>query len=609
VTARLRSMAGNNARSIDSNPLERSSTVTPVPRASLVQRVSAAAQCTCQAQLLPLPGCKQDLPEELSSLVGRAEEIDAVAAGLRTARLVTLTGVGGVGKTRLALRVAKEVSSEYADAAWAALGSVAQGDQVGHVVATALGLHDGTNGSPVRLPRERRLLLVLDNCEHLIAECAELVTALLQNYPGVHVLATSREPLGVPGELAYPVAPLALPQPDESFERQIESEAVRLLVERVRAHVPEFQVTPQTCELALRICHSLGGIPLAIELAAARTPTMTLAEIALRLDDQLALLTGGGRGTPVRHKTVRASLDWSFELLQDTEQRLLRRLSVFTDGWTLDTAEAVCAADDLSALDVSCLLDRLVAQSLVQAKEQSGRTIFSAFDAVRQFASERLEQAGELASTQQRYRDWCHGLVHQPAVEPPSAEDEAIESAERGLEAGPTSTDTGPWQDVEMGPLAAVHSSPVAPILSVIPHARPQYGSSHVVARPVTTGPERLAIAVSERWVGTPPTERRDLRDQMHELVQRIPRRRRSTDLSEREWDVALRVARGLSNREIADEIVVNKKTAEAHVSHILTKLGLRSRVQLATWIVQHGLDQLENNPAALSLACLVPRS
>jgi predicted ATPase/DNA-binding CsgD family transcriptional regulator len=575
--------------------------VTPtVSRALYVQRVTAVAHCTCQAQLLPPVKHPPDLPQELSSFVGRAEQIDAVAASLRTARLLTLTGVGGVGKTRLALRVAKELSSEYADTAWVALGTIAHGDQVSRVVAAALRLHDRMDGSLVRPLRERRSLLVLDNCEHVIAECAELVTSLLQNYPGVHVLATSREPLGVPGEVAYPVAPLVLPKLDESFDQQTETEAVRLLVERARARVPRFQLTPQTCELATRICHSLGGIPLAIELAAARTPTMTLAEIGLRLNDQLALLTGGGRGAPVRQKTVRASLEWSFQLLQDTEQRLLRRLGVFTDGWTREAAEAVCAADDLPASEVSFLLDRLVAQSLVQAEEQSGRTMFSLFEAVRQFARERLEEAGELDSVQRCQRDWRLRLAQQATAGPPPAEDDPAES---GPGSSPASTDARPGQEVpfgqaDLGPVASVRATPVVSILPPTPHDRAQHGTSHIAERPGTAGREGMS-PTRERWVGTPPAERREPRDHVHDLAPRIPPRRRSTDLSEREWDVALLVARGLSNREIAEEIVVNRKTAEAHVSHILTKLGLRSRVLLATWIVQHGLDQVENDRAA----------
>ncbi|MBV9355331.1 MAG: hypothetical protein JO023_07365 [Chloroflexi bacterium] len=484
--------------------------MTPtLPRGAHVQRVAWKAQCTCHLRRTIQPVPHDELPHELDSFVGRQAEIEAVASELRGARLVTLTGCGGVGKTRLALRVAGQASHEYACRAWVGLSAVGEGPRLGRAVAAAIQTGDrGLLETLVATLRGQRLLLVLDNCEHVIGRCAELAVRVLRGCAGVRILATSREPLMVPGEQVHPVMPLSLPGADDPFERLAENEAVRLFVERARARTAHFELTPETAARTAGICRAVDGVPLAIELAAARTATMTLGEIARRLDDPLALLDGSGRAAPARQRSLRASLDWSHDLLSEPEQRLLRRLAIFGDPFTLENAAAVCSDRQLPSADVARWLERLVVQSLLLTEEHAGATRFRLTSLVRQYGLARLEQAGELAPLQERYRAWR---------------------------------------------VAALAASVLAP----------RRAGSVIMLEP------RMSVRS-----GKPAA-----------------RLRRPSLLSERERDVAILVADGRSNREIAEELVITKKTAEAHVSHILTKLGLGSRVQIATWSLQNGLS------------------
>jgi predicted ATPase/DNA-binding CsgD family transcriptional regulator len=501
-----------------------------LPRGFHVQRVAWKAQCTCQVRRLMQPVQHDELPHELSSFVGRQAEIEAVANELRGARLVTLTGSGGVGKTRLALRVAGQTSREYASCAWVGLSAVGESARLGRAVAAAVQTGDrGIVETLVATLRGQRLLLVLDNCEHVIGRCAELAVRVLQECAGVRILATSREPLMVPGEQVHPVMPLSVPAEGDPFERLAENEAVQLFVERARARTARFELTPETAAQTASICRAVDGVPLAIELAATRTATMTLTEIARRLDDPLTLLDGSGRAAPARHQSLRASLDWSHDLLPEPEQRLLRRLAIFGDAFTLDTAVALCSDRHLPSAGVGRWLERLVAQSLVLTEEHAAATRFRLTPTVRQYGLARLEQAGELAPLQERYRAWCVA---------------ALEPAQR-------------WPVV---PNAEAGDGLVASVLG------PRREVSVMLFEP------RLTVPSAEP---APPK----------------PRLRRPSLLSERERDVAILVANGRSNREIAEELVITKKTAEAHVSHILTKLGLGSRVQIATWSLQNGLS------------------
>ncbi len=321
-----------------------------------------------------------NLPIQLSSFVGRGREIGEVEELLAAHRLVTLTGPGGSGKTRLALAVAPEAAQGFEDGAWLVdLASLSDPDLVPQAVASVLGVRE-TPGTPLvdtlslhLGPREA--LLILDNCEHLVEACAGLAGTLLRYCPRARILATSRQALGVAGEALFDVPPLSLPDPHrlpdpEDLERY---EAARLFVERARALRPDFALTGRNATEVARICYLLDGIPLAIELAAARVKALSVEQIGARLDGSFALLTGGGRTVVPHHRTLRATMDWSYELLTEEERTMLGRLSVFAGGFTLDAAEAVGAEGVIEVVGVLDLLASLVDKSLVLVSEGAGR--------------------------------------------------------------------------------------------------------------------------------------------------------------------------------------------------------------------------------------------
>ena len=363
-----------------------------------------------------------NLPRDLTSFVGRQAELAEIAHLLGTAPLLTLVGVGGIGKTRLALRVAGDAHRRYAHGAWLVeLAPLGDPSEVAAEVARALRVRERPGWSPLEtlaaVLRTRQLLLVLDNCEHVLAASVELAVALLHSCPDLTILATSREPLGVAGEAIYQVPPLAMGRQGNPGEGSPEDEAIELLVERVRAVEPSFRLTAAHARSGARICQLLDGLPLAIELAAARTTTMSLAEVADRLDDPLKLLTLGPRSAPARQRTLSAAIDWSYRLLTEPERILLRRLAILSGGCSREGAAAVCASPDVPAECMDDLLDRLVAHSLLIAVKQDERTRFTLLETVRQYLLACLEQAGELTSLRERHADWCLGLVAGIVVE------------------------------------------------------------------------------------------------------------------------------------------------------------------------------------------------
>jgi predicted ATPase/DNA-binding CsgD family transcriptional regulator len=367
------------------------------------------------------------LPRELTSFIGRQQQVEDVSRGLRTAGLVTLAGIGGVGKTRLALRIAAATRAEYAYGAWLVeLAPVSGASQVVIAIAEALGIRERPGWDTLtvlgQVLRERQMLLVLDNCEHVLPACAAIVTSLLRTCDNLAILATSREPLGVPGEVVYSVPPLPIASAEDSIERVVVCDAVQLLVARIQAAQPSFQLHASLAPLAERICRLVDGLPLGIELAASRVRTMSLAEIADRLSDPLTLLTAGPRGAPLRQQTLRATIDWSYALLTEAECRLLRKLAVFTGGCTFEGIQAVCGGLERGAGELGDVLDRLVGHSLVIADTRHERTRFSLLETVRQYCLERLNEAGETDELRGRHRDWCLGLVAGP---PPEAFDTA----------------------------------------------------------------------------------------------------------------------------------------------------------------------------------------
>ena len=356
----------------------------------------------------PAATTSSHLPQPLSSFVGRADDLAALDRLLREHRLVTLVGPGGIGKTRLALQAAQQAAGRFADGVWLVeLAALADARLVGQVVASALGIKPQP-GTPVTQTlaselRPRRLLLVLDNCEHLLQACAELTRMLLEAAPQLVVLASSREALRLGGEASYPVPALALPR--ETLALPVDGaplpEAVQLFVDRAAATRPGFEPTAQNWSAVLAVCRRLDGIPLAIELAAARVRALSVENIAARLNDRFHLLTHGDRASLPRQQTLRALIDWSHDLLSERERMLLRRLAVFAGGWTLEAAEAVCADELLDRQEVADLLGCLVDRSMVEAEVGGAR--YRLLQTVRQYAQDRLDEAGEANALRDRH--------------------------------------------------------------------------------------------------------------------------------------------------------------------------------------------------------------
>ncbi len=356
-----------------------------------------------------------NLPQHATSFVGRRREIAAVTYAIATARLVTLVGSGGVGKTRLALRVAEESLGEYPDGVWLVeLAGLADAALVASAVAMALGLREtetvSAGDAVVTALADKNALLVLDNCEHVLEAAARLSHEVVAACPGVRMLATSRQALGVPGETAWPVLPLSLPNPDDPVGQE-ESDAVSLFADRARAAKPTFAVGADAA-LVARLCGRLDGIPLAIELAAARVKILSLEQIDARLENRFNLLTGGDRESPERHQTLRATVDWSYELLAPGERAVLQRMSLFPGGCTLDAVEAVSTGEDV--LDA---VARLVDRSLVAVDEREGMARYRLLETVRAYAIERLGETGGEPSARRRVLDWAGALATAAAAE------------------------------------------------------------------------------------------------------------------------------------------------------------------------------------------------
>jgi predicted ATPase len=357
-----------------------------------------------------------NLPQQVTTFVGRDAELDEVARALDDARVVTLTGVGGVGKTRLALQTAAELLPQFPHGAWLCeLGPLSDASGVPDLIATALSIErradETTTDSLVASLRDRELLLVLDNCEHLIVPAARLVDAIVRACPSVRVLATSREGLGVSGERLFMVRSLGVDDDDSNPAALLASDAVQLFTDRARDARGGFVATEENAPAIAQVCRRLDGIPLAIELAAARSRMMSPSEIARRIDERFRLLTGGSRTAVERHQTLQAAVDWSYALLDADEQALLDHLGVFAGGFTLDAAEAV-ALDQGSDLDVVDGLGQLVDKSLVVAEEGTdGSTRYRLLETIRQYALEHLDSVGVSDNLRRRHAEYYCAFV------------------------------------------------------------------------------------------------------------------------------------------------------------------------------------------------------
>lgn len=357
---------------------------------------------------------RDNLPAELTSFIGRRKELCELPAMVRSSRLVTLTGAGGVGKTRLALRLASDMVQEFHGGVWMVdLASLSDPELIAQTIATALGLREGPQRSArdalLDSLRQRETLILLDNCEHLIASCAELVGVLLRGTLALRIVATSREALGVSGEAVYRVPSLSLPEPMRSVSADAlgDAEATQLFIERARVVEPAFAPRPGNADAIASICRRLDGIPLAIELAAARVLVLSPEQIESRLQDRFHLLTTGARTAVARQRTLLATLDWSFQLLSEAERELFCRLSVFPSSWALEAAEHVGAGDDMDRSEVLDLLSRLVDKSLVAVDpERAGEPRYRLLETVRQYARERLVHGGGADPIRERHFEY-----------------------------------------------------------------------------------------------------------------------------------------------------------------------------------------------------------
>jgi predicted ATPase/class 3 adenylate cyclase len=356
----------------------------------------------------------KNLPIQLTSFIGREQEIEEVKRRVSAERLVTIVGAGGCGKTRLSLHAASGLLEAFPDGVWLVeLAPLSDPALVAQTIARTLGLSEQGERSPLEILVDfihpKRLLLVLDNCEHLIDACAQLAEALLRACPNLCVLATSREALGVPGETVFYVPSLSLPGVDEPLAREkvAQYEAMRLFQERAAACLEGFQITDENAAAIAQICRRLDGIPLAIELAAARVRLLSVEQIAARLDDCFHLLTGGSRTVLPRHQTLRAAIDWGYALLAEQERLLLRRLSVFSGSWTLEATEAVCQGNGLAGEEILDLLARLASKSMVVVLQAPGGTMrYTQLETIRQYGHEKLQQAGEESGYLQQHLEY-----------------------------------------------------------------------------------------------------------------------------------------------------------------------------------------------------------
>ena len=371
-----------------------------------------------------------NLPAALTTFIGREKEQSDVIRLLDQHRLVTLTGPGGVGKTRLSIKVGEQALSNYPDGVWLVeLAPILDPLLVPRITALAVGLRDEPQRPVMDMLSDylvdKQMLLILDNCEHLLDACAQLTDILLKRCPSLKILVTSREALGILGAAIYHVPSLELPDIQQIVEKIRDYESVRLFEERAQLIRTDFTLTIDNAPAVAKICSRLDGIPLAIELAAARVNTFSAEQIAVRLQENLSFLTTGNRTALPRHQTLQAAIDWSYDLLSSAEQTLFRRLSVFVNGWTLEAVESICSDADIRSDAILDLLTQLINKSLVLAQEEHGVTRYRMLETVRQYSNEKLIEAGEREVLRDRHLEYFLNLAE--TAEPHLIRPEQIE--------------------------------------------------------------------------------------------------------------------------------------------------------------------------------------
>ena len=407
---------------------------------------------------------RTNLPVPVTSFIGRERELSQLRRLLPNTRLLTLVGIGGIGKTRLALELTAEVVDAYRDGVWFVdFAPLVDPALAMSAVAQVLGVSETAKKTVLTALCEqlkpRELLLVFDNCEHLLEACARLADVLLHAAAGLALVVTSREPLNIAGEQTYPVPPLTLPDSAAGAQSVTGSEAAQLFVERARQQQPQFELTPACAPLVAELCIHLDGIPLALELAAARVRSLSIAQINARLDDRFRLLTGGTRTALPRHQTLRGALDWSYGLLSEQERVVLRRLAIFVGGFTLEAAASVASDEAIDEFTVSDLLGQLVARSLVTADTNDVGARYRLLETTRAYAMEKLAEAGETDAIKRRhaehfrdrfehaYYDWLRmSDAHWHAIYLPERDNVLVPRSTGRSAAMATRTSASRWQ-------------------------------------------------------------------------------------------------------------------------------------------------------------------